>query len=264
MRLAPLFDLHPLADSTFELPKCPESGGRLLGGALIASSVVAAARTVRARLRPVSLQTTFMRGGRVDLPVTFSVVEAHEGRSLPARGVVASQGDRVLAASTIRFHADATDATVWQAESRRELCPPEQGRPEDAALVGLGFLADFEIRAALSAVERPVMHPFWVRPTAALLTAANPHEALLAFLTDMGVSASASPPGTRLRDRRRSLSLDHSLWWHRPIRMDQWLCFDAQPLINHGGRGLARGTVHDLEGRLIASFAQEVLLAAVP
>jgi acyl-CoA thioesterase-2 len=126
------------------------------------------------------------------------------------------------------------------------------------------LLAGFDVRAARPAghVDRRVMHPYWIRATGAVPHDRDVHEAIVGLLTDIGVSASASPPGTPFRESRNAVSLDHALWWHRPPRVDQWLRLDAEPIVNHGGRGLARGTVCDVDGVVIASFSQEVLLAA--
>lgn len=37
------------------------------------------------------------------------------------------------------------------------------------------------------------------------------------------------------------ISLDHAVWFHRPLRADGWMYFDVHSLINTGGRGLLRG-----------------------
>ena len=60
--------------------------------------------------------------------------------------------------------------------------------------------------------------------------------------------------------RRLSVSLDHSLWFHRPARADGWLLSEIVPVSTGRGRGLAVGTVRDEHRTLVATFAQEVLL----
>jgi len=55
-------------------------------------------------------------------------------------------------------------------------------------------------------------------------------------------------------------SLDHAIWFHRPLRVDEWLLFDLESPNASGGRGLARGHVFREDGTLVASLAQEGLI----
>ena len=57
-------------------------------------------------------------------------------------------------------------------------------------------------------------------------------------------------------------SLDHALWFHRPVRVDDWLFLDLHAVSNSNSRGLVRGTMHDRAGRLVMSLTQEALLRA--
>ncbi len=60
--------------------------------------------------------------------------------------------------------------------------------------------------------------------------------------------------------RANGLSLDHAIWFHRPVRFDTWHLYTQEAAALVGDRGLARGSIHDADGRLVASVAQEVLL----
>jgi acyl-CoA thioesterase-2 len=57
-----------------------------------------------------------------------------------------------------------------------------------------------------------------------------------------------------------SASLDHAIWFHRPVRADDWILMDLRAISNHGARGLAMGTMHTLDGELGVSIAQEALI----
>lgn len=52
--------------------------------------------------------------------------------------------------------------------------------------------------------------------------------------------------------------------FHRPFRADEWFLYDQESPIAHGGRGLARGRIYDLEGRLLVSVVQEGLFRPYP
>jgi acyl-CoA thioesterase-2 len=55
-------------------------------------------------------------------------------------------------------------------------------------------------------------------------------------------------------------SLDHSMWFHRPFRVDEWLLYAVDSPSASGARGLVRGQFFDRAGRLVASCAQEGLI----
>jgi acyl-CoA thioesterase-2 len=55
-------------------------------------------------------------------------------------------------------------------------------------------------------------------------------------------------------------SLDHSIWFHRPFRVDDWLLYVSESPTSAGARGFARGTFFTREGALVASTAQEGLM----
>ena len=59
--------------------------------------------------------------------------------------------------------------------------------------------------------------------------------------------------------RSTATSLDHSLWFHRPVRFDRWHLYTQRTLAIVGHRGLAQGTIHDEDGRLVATVMQECL-----
>ena len=55
-------------------------------------------------------------------------------------------------------------------------------------------------------------------------------------------------------------SLDHCVWIHREVKADDWWLYVQDSPSAGGARGLARGSIFDRKGRLVASVAQEVLL----
>jgi len=88
------------------------------------------------------------------------------------------------------------------------------------------------------------------------------HQAVLAYASDYGLLRSAlDPHGVSYRDPRLMVaSLDHSIWFHRPFRMDEWLLHVSESPVSAGARGFARGTFFTRDGELVASTAQEGLV----
>jgi len=106
-------------------------------------------------------------------------------------------------------------------------------------------------------------HRAWIRIGAPLPDDAALHAAFLGFFSDMtGFGGRPllldDPDGSH--GIGGMISLDHAVWFHRPARADEWLFFDVHSLVNTGGRGTLRGTLRDLQGRLVASLAQEMML----
>lgn len=59
-------------------------------------------------------------------------------------------------------------------------------------------------------------------------------------------------------------SLDHSIWFHRHFRADQWLLYVTESPSTSSARGLNFGRVYTQEGQLAATVAQENLMRVVP
>jgi len=90
------------------------------------------------------------------------------------------------------------------------------------------------------------------------------HNCLLAYISDYYLI------GTAMRPHGISLatpgvivaSIDHAMWFHRPMRVDEWLLYSMESPSASGARGFARGNLFSRDGRLVASTAQEGLLRA--
>jgi acyl-CoA thioesterase-2 len=227
---------------------------------LIVTSLATAATTVAIPLAPCALHVSFLRAARADRPLELSVSAVHDGRRTAHRRVEATQDDRPVASASLRFTA-AFEASDWHATTP-PMCPPEAADSAHAAVAAVPAMAGFEIRGATIPEDgRPVIHPYWVRHRHPLPSDPLTHAGLVAFI---GVSGSARRPVTRLRHRLGGVTLDHSLWWHRHARADEWLLVTATSTSESAGRAYARGEIATRDGVLVASFAQDALSASTP
>ncbi len=55
-------------------------------------------------------------------------------------------------------------------------------------------------------------------------------------------------------------SIDHAMWFHRPVRVDDWLLYSIESPAAAGARGFARASIFTRDGVLVASTAQEGLM----
>ena len=88
------------------------------------------------------------------------------------------------------------------------------------------------------------------------------HAALLAYASDYLLldMAFRSHPEGAASTQFTGFSLDHALWFHRPVRFDRWHLHTQETLAISGHRGLVRGAIHDTDGHLVATAVQEVLI----
>jgi acyl-CoA thioesterase-2 len=102
----------------------------------------------------------------------------------------------------------------------------------------------------------------WFRAVGALPDEEMLHRRLLAYVSDFFLLDTATlPHGTSLlRPDLVMASIDHALWFHRPLRVDDWLLYAIESPSASGARGFSRASVFARDGRLVASAAQEGLV----
>jgi len=113
-------------------------------------------------------------------------------------------------------------------------------------------------------VHPPYKHT-WLRTRERLADDPEVHLAMLAYISDLDfMSTSMLPHGRNtMRDAVQGASLDHSLWFHRPFRADEWLLFAKESPNAGGARGFVRGHFFNRSGELVATAAQECLIRPI-
>ncbi|MDT8342261.1 MAG: acyl-CoA thioesterase II, partial [Longimicrobiales bacterium] len=251
--------------------------GRIYGGQVLAQALVAAQNTVDAD-RPVhSMHGYFILAGDLDVPVVYFVDRLRDGGSFTTRRVTAIQHGRAIFNLSASFHAPETGL-------EHQVDPPAAPDPEpllselELIRAGADALPD-DLRSLLTQdrpldirpvdetgpydrTPRPPRRRYWVRSAGPLGDDPAHHRAVLAYASDYGLIVTGlRPHGRTVRDPDMMVaSLDHSIWFHRPFRADEWLLYDVESPVACGGRGFARGTYFARDGRVVASVAQEGLL----
>ena len=234
------------------------SHGRLFGGLIAAQALAAAGATIESdrHLRlPQSLHAYFIKGGRVGVDVDYIVEPTRDGRSFDTRRVTASQEGVPIFEMLTSFHRPEPTLD-WQR-------PEIQRLPLDQAttpIVPPERWADFfETRMAAPSPDGWPKQPFWFRSREPIEDDPVLRACALTFVSDLGMVSTARPPGHLQPGPGGAASLDHALWIHRPVDPNQWHCYDAVAVSHADARGLAFGAITDVEGRLVASVAQESL-----
>ena len=250
----------------------------LFGGQVMAQALAAAFRTV-AHWPAHSLHGYFVRGGSIDLPVDYAVEAIRDGRRFATRAVVASQAGRTIFQMHCSFHdpepgfehAFETPANVPDPEglvSLRAFIAANVDRLAPAAVRNYSAPFPFELRPVdpeanlLRGLDAP-HRDFWTRmPSAAGIDDSRLQQCLLTSLSDYWLAGVAAGPHVLATTSNDFLitSLDHAIWFHHPVRVDEWLFYRTDSPAAQQGRGLARGSLFDRQGRLVASTAQEALM----
>jgi acyl-CoA thioesterase II len=109
--------------------------------------------------------------------------------------------------------------------------------------------------------KRPPFQNAWLRIREPLPDDASLHQCILAYASDMGIlSTCMLPHGKSFGSGLMVASLDHSMWFHRPFRVDEWILFAQDSPASGGSRGFTRGMMFSREGSLVATVAQEGLI----
>jgi acyl-CoA thioesterase-2 len=228
----------------------------LFGGQVAAQALKAAAGTVPDGRVPHSLHGYFLRPGRVEHPVILQVARDRDGRSFSARHVVALQRGEVIFSMSASFQ-EPRDGPEFAEGRELELTPPEDlpERPLTARFSYLFFVRPYP-GPADQTEEAQVPSRLWARVRGDLPDDPVVHACALTYLSDVGSGfAAGTVPGLP----RGGPTIDHAVWFHHPVRVDDWVLLDTWPLKAIGSRGLYAGSIQDRRGQVGAMLAQEVL-----
>lgn len=271
-QLLGILDLERIDADIFRGQNEPSDWFRLFGGQVAAQALSAAQRTVDEH-RVHSLHGYFLRGGDPKTPVTYTVDRIRDGRSFTTRRVVALQNGRAIFNTSISFHAeesgyehqdpmpevaDPESLPTW-ADRAREL---EGKIPEERRQWMLRERA-IETRSGLphsmfSGEPSTVPNPVWIKANGDVPDDPDVHAQLVTYASDIAFVDNMYRPHRRKDSPGVMLaSLDHALWFHRPVVLDDWVLFHQDSPSAYGARGFARGAIFDRAGTHLASVAQE-------
>jgi acyl-CoA thioesterase-2 len=266
--------LEPIEVNLFRGLTSGRDGPRLFGGHVIAQSLMAAYETVEDRVCH-SLHCYFIRPGDPSIPVLYDVDRSRDGSSFTTRRVTAIQHGQQIFNLAASFQV-AEDGFEHQAEMPPAPPPDalkdtfEQFRkeldklPEEMRRM-MNRPRPIEQRSVNPRLPTEVAPPFsnvWMRAKAEIGPDQHLHQAILAYASDMGLlETSMRPHGiTWQTGGLQSASLDHAIWFHRPLNFNDWHLYAQESPSASGGRGFIRGQVFSADGVLVASVAQEGLI----
>jgi acyl-CoA thioesterase-2 len=274
--LLELLDLEEIDTNIYRGQNEKRRPGRLFGGQVAAQSLVAAGRTVDGKPAH-SLHGYFLRPGDPAVPVVYSVDRIRDGRSFTTRRVVAQQRGKAIFNMAVSFHE--AERGYSHQQTMPGTPPPDEvrSRREWARLLADEIPEQFRGWAGRRGpIETRHLHAptfitreahegpqsVWMKAVAPLPDDPFLHQCVLAYASDMSLLDAIVQPHGRVGELGplMTASLDHAIWFHKPVRVDRWLLYYQDSPAAYGARGLARGTLYTEEGELVASTAQEALM----
>jgi acyl-CoA thioesterase-2 len=275
--LLAILDLERLEDNLFRGISLWEGWQRVYGGQVLAQALTAAMRTVDPSRQVHSLHSYFLLGGDPKHPIVYEVERLREGGSFSTRRVKAVQHGSVIFIMSASFHKE--EQGFEHAAEMPEVAPPEKLMSASALVAERLDKIPASMRAYWSRPQpfdmrpvdiaryieggaRPPQQYIWIKSRAALPEDPRIHQAVLAYFSDFTLLDTALiAHGKTLFDTDVQLaSLDHALWFHRPVRTDDWLLYAQDSPSASGARGFCRGQVFTQDGLLVASTVQEGLM----
>lgn len=278
-----LLDLLDLETLDTNLYRGSGSGGetptRIYGGQVIAQALAAAYASVSGRLCH-SLHAYFIRPGDPSRPVIYEVDPARDGRSFTTRRVVAMQNGKQILNLAASFHAEEDGWDFQHAmpdvpepgslEPRHEILKRNASRFVLERQAELLRARPFEIREVeprdpLSPEETSDANQMWIRMEAAQGAGPELQHILLAYVSDFGLLGSSMRPHglTFHNPKAMTASLDHAMWFHAPVQLQNWHLYSMDAPFTGKARGFNRGSIFSEDGQLVASVAQEGLLRPI-
>lgn len=275
--------LQPIGADRFTVQPKAFGRGRIYGGQVFAQALVAGHLTTGDRL-PHSVHACFLLPGVPQEPLFFEVERMRDGGAFSSRRIQVIQSGKAILTMIASFHRNE-DGFDHQAPMPEVPGPEglratpdllaqwvaETGVPAHSMLESsMSGRMGLEVRpvdpdSVFLKFQGPPRHAHWLRVRRAVPDDPRLHCWLLAFASDLGFI------GTTLRPHGQPWyspvlqpsTIEHSMWFHRPFRADEWLLYVMDSPSAFGGRGLVRGTIFDRAGRLVASSAQDGLIRPI-
>lgn len=252
-------------------------GKRVFGGQVLGQALRAASYTTD---RPAhSLHAYFLYGGDINAPIIYEVDRLRDGKSFVSRQVRAIQHGRVIFSAMVSF-ANPEEGLNYQ-HQEPEYPAPETLKSENELKEGILNFVPENVRASFMRerhVEiRPIdpVNPFQPQPEAPYnahyirthdripkqLDDIALHQAIVAFYSDFTLMTTALRPHglSYISPSLQCASIDHAIYFHRPLRADEWMLYDMEATVSAASRGLNFGRMWQ-NGQLICSTVQEGLI----
>jgi acyl-CoA thioesterase-2 len=205
----------------------------------------------------------------------FEVDRSRDGGSFTSRRVVAIQHGQPILTMSASFQVSEPG---MDHQAPMPVAPPPEGlrdlgeinaemldRVPDKVRCFFQHQRPFEFRPVnppnyLDRVKSAPSKQVWFRVLDRLPDDQPLHRCLLAYISDYHLLDTATLPHGVSFLQLQMASIDHAIWFHRDLRVDEWLLYVIDSPSASGARGFSRGAIYSRDGTLVASVAQEGLI----
>ncbi len=251
---------------------------RVFGGQVLAQSINCALRTVDNNRRLHSFHSYFLRPGDPDRPIIFDVDPIRDGGSFTTRRVVAKQNGKPIFNCSLSFQT-IEEGLDHQMDMPAGVPDPETLENENDYITRMRARAETNLRPFVlprSVVDIRRINPtdpsntqkqvpeqgYWFKFNSNLSDKPAIHQTLLTYISDYAfMSTALRAHNVNVFDKNlQAASLDHSMWFHAGMRVDDWIYYHMDSPRAAHGRGFNRGSFYTQQGQLVVSCAQEGLI----
>ena len=247
---------------------------QVFGGQVVGQALYAAKETVPVDRLVHSFHSYFLRPGDSQKPIVYDVETLRDGNSFSARRVAAIQNGKPIFYMTASFQAPEPG---FEHQKTMPTAPaPENLKSETEIAMAFEkllpqtlkekFLCEkpLEIRPVVfhnpmqGHVDEPVRQ-VWMRANGQMPADLRVHQYLLGYASDFNfLPVALQPHGVGfLEPGMQVATIDHSMWFHRPFDMNDWLLYSVESTSASSARGFVRGEFYSRDGVLVASTVQE-------
>ena len=262
----------PLSEHRFRVENHgdPAVHNVVFGGQLLAQ-MIAIAGTRNDDKHVKTINAVFARAARVDGVTEIELEELHSGRAFASYSLTAWQGERLCARSLVLTTVDEPDLIAHQPPVPVVPSPDSAGTRHVGGLVfpGAEYIVVDDTDVSDSTLPaRPPALDLWYRSPATPTDRAT-DQAVLAWATDGFLIGTAMLPHAGIGQEQAHVSVstgvvDHTLTFHRPFSLADWVLLRHESPFAGGGRTHGRCLVTDADGNLVASFVQDNMIRSMP
>ena len=225
---------------------------QVFGGQVVGQALYAAKETVPEERLVHSFHSYFLRPGDSKKPIIYDVETLRDGNSFSARRVAAIQNGKPIFYMTASFQAP-------EAGFEHQKTMPSAPAPD-------GLPSETQIAQSLAHLLPPVLkdkficdRPLWIRANGSVPDDLRVHQYLLGYASDLNfLPVALQPHGIGfLEPGIQIATIDHSMWFHRPFNLNEWLLYSVESTSASSARGFVRGEFYTQDGVLVASTVQE-------
>ena len=278
-----LFDLDKVDKDIYSWSGKNVGFKRIFGGQVMAQTLIAAYKTIDVKHFAHSFHSYFLRPGQMEKPITFTVDRIRDGKSFSTRTVKAIQDGEAIFNSSISFQKEEKGL-------EHQIKMPDVPKPEDlkseienrrALLEKLNMdegdmpmflkqreieMRPVEVQDYFNPKKLPPYKNTWIKAEGKLPKDLISQQAFLLYISDMGLLAAAnnSVGVNFLTKNFQNASLDHAIWFHKKLDLNDWFLYSIDSPITRNARGFSRGSIFSKTGDLVASCTQEGLIRLWP